>query len=61
MRDEELGKWEEIVDKMYLGEGDVDRKRGKKDMFVEEDRLLDKDLRGIGDMGEEIGGIKEKW
>lgn len=58
---DELTKWQDIIDKMYLPEADVDTKSGKKHIFVQHDTFLDKDLTPIDDMPQEIRPINQKW
>ena len=61
LTDEELAKWQEIVDKMYLPEADVETKTGKKHIFVQHDTFLDKDLTPIADMPQDIRPINQHW
>jgi maltose phosphorylase len=61
LTDAELAKWQEIVDKMYLPQADVETKNGKKHIFVQHDTFLDKDLTPIADMPQEIRPINQHW
>ncbi|GDZ84780.1 glycoside hydrolase family 65 protein [Leuconostoc citreum] len=61
LTDEELARWQEIVDKMYLPEADVDTKIGQKHIFVQHDTFLDKDLTPIADMPQDIRPINQNW
>lgn len=58
---DELAKWQEIVDKMYLPEADVETKTGKKHIFVQHDTFLDKDLTPIAEMPQDIRPINQNW
>ncbi|CAH1851880.1 glycoside hydrolase family 65 protein [Convivina praedatoris] len=57
----ELANWQEIANKMYLPEADVDLNGKKTHIFVQHDTFLDKDLTPIADMPQEIRPINQHW
>ena len=57
----ELAHWQDIVDKMYLPEADIDLHGKKTHIFVQHDTFLDKDLTPIADMPQTIRPINQHW
>lgn len=55
--DEETAKWQEIIDKMYLGEADYEDKH----IFVQHDTYLDKDLTPVAELDPANLPLNQKW
>jgi len=53
--DEELAKWQDIIDRMYFP---YDEERG---VFVQHDTFLDKDLKTVDELSAEDRPINQKW
>ncbi len=58
---DELAKWQDIVDKMYLPEADITLKGKDYHIFEQHDTFLDKDLTPIADMPQTIRPINQNW
>ncbi|MGX7043263.1 glycoside hydrolase family 65 protein [Leuconostoc holzapfelii] len=58
---DELEKWQDIVDKMYLPEADITLKGKDYHIFEQHDTFLDKDLTPIADMPQAIRPINQNW
>ncbi|QBO36339.1 glycoside hydrolase family 65 protein [Periweissella cryptocerci] len=55
--DAEKTKWQEIIDKMYLGEADYEGKH----IFVQHDTYLDKDLTPVAELDPANLPLNQKW
>jgi maltose phosphorylase len=53
--DEEISKWQEIIDKMYLPYDE------ELDVFVQHDTFLDKDLKTVNELAPEDRPLNQKW
>jgi len=57
----ELTKWQEIVDKMYLPQADVEINGQTKHIFEQHDTFLDKDLTPAAELDPAIRPINQNW
>ncbi|MDR3191390.1 MAG: glycoside hydrolase family 65 protein [Lactobacillaceae bacterium] len=61
LTDAEFAKWQDIVDKMYLPEADVEINGETKHIFVQHDTFLDKDLTPADQLPDEVRPINQHW
>ncbi|MDR0899007.1 MAG: glycoside hydrolase family 65 protein [Lactobacillaceae bacterium] len=54
---EEASRWQEIIDKFYFPEADVDGKH----IFVQHDTFLDKDLTPVSELPESARPLNQNW
>ncbi|MDR3241935.1 MAG: glycoside hydrolase family 65 protein [Lactobacillaceae bacterium] len=57
----ELTKWQQIVDKMYLPQADVEINGQTKHIFEQHDTFLDKDLTPAAELDPAIRPINQNW